>query len=263
MDAEAKFGHKPVIHNGQWRQTNASRYIRKFQSRRSLLTWKVFGRRTDGCSNDDFPTETVPGDANTLHWKGKPIANTSENRNRADLDFTGSVMPPPEAVAGTYAGPNGAKIKVAPLSDEDRLTLVRWIDLGCPMDLDYDAAHPDKRGFVWMGDDNRPTLTLTYPRAGVNESLTRIVVGMHDYYTGLEADSFHVVADFPVDGFAAGENLAKKFRAVSQGVWELKMTRPITDLPRGKLSISVKDRQGNLTRIERTFSAGKPAPEKR
>src|SRR6185437_1844424 len=135
MDAEAKFGHKPVIHNGQWRQTNASRYVRKFQSRRSLLTWKIFGRRTDGWSNDDFPTETVPGDASTLHWKGKPIANTSENLNRADLDFTGSAMPPPEAVAGTYTGPRGEEIKVAPLTDEDRLTLVRWIDLGCPIDL--------------------------------------------------------------------------------------------------------------------------------
>ena len=53
-------------------------------------------------------------------------------------------MPPPEAVAGTYAGPNGKKIKVAPLSDEDRLTLVRWIDLGCPIDLDYNLAEDNR-----------------------------------------------------------------------------------------------------------------------
>ncbi len=52
MDAQAKFGHKPVIQNGQWRQTNASRYIREFQSRRSLLTWKIYGQRTDGWTND-------------------------------------------------------------------------------------------------------------------------------------------------------------------------------------------------------------------
>jgi hypothetical protein len=262
MDAEAKFGHKPVIHNGSWRQTNASRYIRKFQSRRSLLTWKVFGRRTDGWSNDDFPTETVPGDANTLHHKGKPIANTSENRNRADLDFTDSAMPPPAAVAGTYKGPDGQQIKVAPLSDEDRLTLVRWIDLGCPIDLDYDAAHPDKRGFGWMCDDNRPTLTLTYPRAGTNKSLTRILIGMHDYYSGLDKDSLQVVADFPIDGVAAGENLAKKYRSVSQGVWELTLSRPIKDLPRGKLTVAVKDRQGNVIRIERRFSVGQRSPRK-
>ena len=53
-------------------------------------------------------------------------------------------MPPPEAVAGTYVGPDGKKIKVAPLTDEDRRTLVRWIDLGCPIDLDYDPANPER-----------------------------------------------------------------------------------------------------------------------
>src|SRR5436309_632169 len=127
-DQAAKFGHKPVIHNGQWRQTNASRYVRMFQSRRSLLTWKVYGKRTDGWTNDDFPTEKVPGDASTLHWKGKPIPNTHQNRDRADLDYTGSPMPPPAAVAGTWTAAGGRKVKVAPLSDEDRRTLGRWIE---------------------------------------------------------------------------------------------------------------------------------------
>src|SRR5262249_49447544 len=56
MDTEAKFGHKPVIDNGTWRNQNASRYVRMFQARRSLLVWKVYGRRTDGWTNDDFPS---------------------------------------------------------------------------------------------------------------------------------------------------------------------------------------------------------------
>jgi hypothetical protein len=254
MDSAAKFGHKPVIHNGQWRQTNASRYIRKFQSRRSLLAWKIFGRRTDGWTNDDFPTELVPGDASTLQQAGKPVENTSQNRNRADLDYTGSAMPPPEAVAGTYVGADGKKIKVAPLSDEDRLTIVRWIDLGCPIDFDYDPAHPDQRGLGWMLDDNRPTLTLTYPKAGANESLTRLVVGMHDYYSGLDMDSFRVIADFEIDGVAAGQNLAAKFAAKSPGVWEMKLVKPITKLAKGRIEVSVKDRQGNVTWVERSFS---------
>ena len=51
-------------------------------------------------------------------------------------------MPPPEAVAGTYEGPDGKKIKVAPLTDEDRRTIFRWIDLGCPVDLDFDPKEP-------------------------------------------------------------------------------------------------------------------------
>ncbi len=254
MDGEAKFGHKPVIHNGTWRNQNASRYVRKFQSRRSLLIWKVFGKRTDGWTNDDFPTEKVPGDANTLHWKGKPIPNTPQNRNRADLDYTGSAMPPPAAVAGSYVGPDGKKVKVAPLSDEDRLMLVRWIDLGCPIDLDYDAARPDATGLGWMLDDQRPTLTLTEPRRGLNERLTRLLVGMADYGTGLDMASFRVTADFAVGGAAPGDNLAAQFRPKTPGVWELKLARPITELPRGKVTVSVKDRQGNVTRIERSFS---------
>jgi hypothetical protein len=36
--------------------------------------------------------------------------------------------------------------------------------------------------------------------------------------------------------------------------WELTLDRPITDLPLGKLNVSIKDKQGNVTRIERSFS---------
>jgi hypothetical protein len=252
MDYGGRFGRKPLI--GSWRQTNASRYVRMFQSRRSLLVWKVFGRRTDGWTNDDFPTETEPGDPKTLQLRGQPVPNTPANRNRADLDFTGSIMPPPEAVAGTYAGPDGTKIKVAPLSEEDRRTLVRWIDLGCPIDLDYDPAHPEARGYGWMLDDQRPTLTVTVPRAGNNPPLTRVLIGMQDY-GGLAPDSFQVVASFAVDGVAAGQNLAGKFQPVSQGLWELKLATPLT-MTRGTLRVSVKDVQGNEAGVERTFSAG-------
>ena len=59
-DSAAKWGYPPVLRiEGwpTWRQTNASRYIRKFQSRRSLLVWKLFGRRLDGWTNAAHPTE--------------------------------------------------------------------------------------------------------------------------------------------------------------------------------------------------------------
>lgn len=244
MDYAARFGHKPVI--GSWRGQNASRYVRMFQSRRSLFIWKVYGRRLDGWDNDDFPTETTPGDARTLTLKGEAVANTPANRNRADLDFTGSVMPPPDAV----------KVgKVAPLTEEDRLTLVRWIDLGCPIDLDRDPKNPAKVGFGWMLDDQRPTLTVTAPKAGPNPPLDRIRVGMHDYGSGLDPATFEVVADFTVDGVPAGQNLAGRFKSVAPGVWELVLSAPLR-VERGKLNVSVKDRQGNVARIERTFSAG-------
>jgi hypothetical protein len=195
----------------------------------------------------------VPGDPESLRQKGKTVADTPANRNRADLDFSGSIMPPPAAVAGDHEGPGGTKIRVTGLSDEDRLTLVRWIDLGCPIDLDFNRDRPESTGFGWMLDDQRPTLTLTSPRAGTNAPLTHILVGMYDY-GGLALESFRVVASFPLDGVPPGENLASKFRSISQGVWELKLDKPLT-LASGKLTISVKDRQGNETRIERTLSA--------
>lgn len=244
----ARFGHKPVLGIGTWRQTNASRYIRMFQSRRSLLVWKILGRRTDGWTNDDFPTETTPGDPTTLQQRGKPVANTPENRNLADLDFAGSPMPPPDAVA---------RHQVAPLTAEDRLTIVRWIDLGCPIDLDFDRSRPRRHGLGWMGDDNRPTLTLTYPRAGENEILPRILIGMHDYYSGLDSSSLVVGADFAVNGVPPGRNLAGNFKEVNQGVWELKLDSPIHEMQRGTILVSVKDRQGNATVIERRFSVGR------
>ncbi len=245
MDFAGRFGHKPLI--GSWKNQNASRYIRMFQSRRSLLIWKVFGERLDGWSNDDFPTESTPGNPQTLQLKGQPVANTPANRNRADLDFTGSVMPPPEAVK---AG------KVRALTYEDRLTLVRWIDLGCPIDLDYDAKNPAKPGFGWALDDQRPTLTMALPKAGTNPLLDRILVGMHDYGSGLNAASFEVIADFAANDVPSGQNLATKFKSTESGVFELVLTTPVR-VERGKLTVSIQDKQGNVTRIERTFSTGK------
>jgi hypothetical protein len=256
-DPTGLYGHKPLHRHG-WLNLSASRYIRLLQSRRSLLIWKVFGRRLDGWNNDDLPYETTPGDPSSLHHKGKAVPDTPQNRELAHVGYTGSVMPPPEAVAGTYVGPDGRKIKVAPLTAEDRLTLVRWIDLGCPIDLDYDPAHPDERGHGWMLDDNRPTLTLTEPRPGANNGLTRLLVGMHDAYTGLDRDSFQVIADFAMDGMPAGTNLAPRFKSKSHGVWEFRLATPIMALSRGTLRVSVKDRQGNVTRIERTFSVEPP-----
>jgi hypothetical protein len=245
---------------------SASRYIRKFQSRRSLLIWKVYGKRLDGWTNDDFPSLAVRNDPKSLHIGGKPVPKVDYNDeqklrywirdNVIDIDYTGSAMPPPEAVAGTYKGPDGKPVKVAPLTDEDRRTLVRWIDLGCPIDMDpgYDPSKPGARSLGWMGDDQRPTLTVTYPQAGANAPLSRILVGMADAYTGLDMSSFKVTADFAIDGTPAGENLAPKFRATTPGVWELKLASPVRELPRGKLTVTVADRQGNVSRVERTFS---------
>jgi hypothetical protein len=251
MDERGKYGHKPVGYDS-WGYPQASRYIRKFQSRRSVLIWKVYGQRLDGFSNDDHPSESPPG-SGVLLWKGKPV-ELSRFRHRVDLDYTGTVMPPPEAVAGTYKAPDGSLIKVAPLSDEDRRTLVRWIDLGCPLDLDFDPEHPERRGYGFHCDDNRPVLTLTEPAAGRNPEMRRILVGMYDCLSGLDKSSFHVEADFEIEGRPAGKELADLFRDKGDGVHELRLRKPITKLPKGTLTVSVKDCQGNVSVIKRRIS---------
>jgi hypothetical protein len=224
------------------------------QSRRSLLIWKIFGRRLDGWENDDLPYEAVPGDPGSLRHKGKPVPATPQIRELSHVGYAGEPMPPPSAVAGTYTGPDGRPVKVPPLTAEDRLTLVRWVDLGCPIDLTFDPSRPLARGRGWLLDDQRPTLTLTEPRAGVNGPLARILIGMFDTGSGLDPDSFRVVADFPIDGTPAGTNLAGKFRPVTAGVLEMKLANAVTELKSGTLTVSVSDRQGNRTRIERVFS---------
>jgi hypothetical protein len=123
-DRTAAWGYKPVINGKQWRQENVSRYVRALQSRRSLLTWKLYGQRLDGWANSDHPTEAVPGDVSTLPTGADP--------NYADLDFGDTANHP-------------AMLPIA----EKRL-IARWIDTG--LLLDQGGA---------FGDETRPTLALT------------------------------------------------------------------------------------------------------
>ncbi len=234
-DRAGKFGHRPLHRHG-WTDLSASRYVRLMQSRRSLLVWKLFGKRLDGFSDADVAHETTPGDVKTLVYKGKPAADTAQTRERSGIAYTGGIMPPPEAVKSG---------KVKALSDEDRRTIIRWIDLGCPIDL---------KPVGWGLDESRPTLALTGVRPGVNPPISRLLIGMHDCGTGLDVKSLRVTADFAIGDAKAGEDLASKFKAGDDGVWAWDLPAPLKGLKRGTLTVSVKDKQGNTTRIDRTFS---------
>ncbi|MDX1947415.1 MAG: hypothetical protein SFU86_18585 [Pirellulaceae bacterium] len=246
-DERGKFGHRPVGYDS-WGYPQASRYVRKLQARRSLLMWKVFGKRLDGFSNDDHPSESEPGQGDLVH-QGKSL-DPKKGAPLSDIDFVGSQMPPQDAIDSG---------KVQALSDEDRRTLARWIDLGCPIDLDYDPAQPERRGRGWMLDDNRPILTLQSPADGATRPIDVLRIGMHDYGTGLDPLSFSVVADFAIADAKAGEELSARFQPASQGVREWKLSAPLAVPPGGKLTVSVRDGQGNLTRIERKFRPGSGA----
>lgn len=250
-DDKGQWGHKPWHRHG-WREQRASRYVTMMQSRRSLLIWKVYGKRLDGWQNEDMPYEAIPGDPASMTFRGERVEPTSQIRELAHIGYTGSAMPPEEAVK---AG------KVQPLTDEDRRTLVRWIDLGCPIDLQYSPDRASER-IGWLLDDQRPTLTMTVPQPGHNKSLSRILIGMHDYHSGLELASLEVKADIPLDGAAAGENLAPWFKQVADGVWEWKLAKEVRGVEAAKLSVAVKDKQGNVSQIERTISLDQSAAER-
>ncbi len=238
-DEDAQYGYPPVISNGTWRQTNASRYIRKFQSRRSLLIWKIFGQRLDGWSNADHPTETVPGDATTLP--------AGANANDADLDYGGSIMPPPGATDPDTGDP------IPELSEDEKMLFATWVDLGCPVNA-TEALGQQRSEFGWFLDDLRPTLTISSPRAGLSLSpLERIRFGAFDYYSGLDTATIEVLADFPVDGFAPAANLASLFQPVGDHIWQLTLAEPILTLASGNLILRVKDFQGNVTELNRRF----------
>ena len=231
-DSRADYGIPPVISNGSWRQTNTSRYVRAFQSRRSLLAWKVFGRRLDGWTNDDHPTESVPGDASTLP--------ADASANDADIDYLGTIMPPPDS-------------GVPPLTEEEKGLFARWIDLGCPID----SPEPVRQAFGWFADELRPTLAVSLPAPGRTlEPLTTIRIGAFDYYTGLDESTLSVTADFEVNGLAPGTELAPGFAETGDHIWTLPLSPPITSLHRGLLTVSIKDTAGNITTCERTFTIG-------
>ena len=228
-DSEAQYGIAPVISNGRWRQTNASRYIRKFQARRSLLVWKVFGRRLDGWTNADHPTESIPGDASTLPDGAHP--------NAADLDYTGTIMPPPDSGH-------------VPLTDREKMVFARWVDLGCPID----SPDSELRKYGWFADELRPTLSIAQPRAGrATRPVTEVRIGAFDYYSGLDQDSLSVSANFEVNGMAAGTELMGHFDDVDDHVWVLHLEQPIEQLEHGELTVSVEDVRGNRTQLVRTF----------
>jgi hypothetical protein len=63
-----------------------------------------------------------------------------------------------------------------------------------------------------------------------------------------------VTADFPLDSAKPGENLASKFKPTGDGIWVLALSKPLSELPTGTLTVSVKDKQGNKSEIVRKFS---------
>jgi hypothetical protein len=228
-DSGARWGYKPVISSATWRQSNASRYIRMFQSRRSLLIWKVFGRRLDGWSNSDHPTESTPGNAASLPVGADP--------NIADLDYTGTIMPPPAS-------------GVPALTEDEKIMFARWVDLGCPIN----TGTGDDANYGWFLDELRPTVAVSSPRPNRNTTaLSEIRVGVADADSGISNATFSIKADFPVNGMAAGAELKAQGSFVAPGVFSIPLQSPISNLTTQHLTASVADVQGNTNSVTVRF----------
>ena len=115
-------------------------YSWAFQSRRSPLIWKVYGKRLDGFDNDDIASP--PLDYDRREERARLVPPRQEQELRRGLHRQRHAA----ARSGRrhLQGAGRQAIKVPPLSDEDKLTLVRWIDIGCPIDRDYDPKQPER-----------------------------------------------------------------------------------------------------------------------
>lgn len=239
-DQDARWGYPPLVGAGDdpvWRQANASRYVRPFQSRRSLLLWKLFGARLDGWSNADHPTELTPGNPATLPAGADP--------NAADLDYTGAAMPPPGS-------------GVPALSWDEKMTFGRWVDMGCPINT---GQGTENQNFGWFLDDLRPTLALSLPRPGPNPgSLSAIRFGLADAASGIDLGTLSVKASIPLAGRSAGAELAGLVQPAGDGIYLLPLSPPLTSVTSASIAIAIADHQGNITRVQRRFSVGDGGP---
>ena len=227
-DPNAQYGYKPVIDGAIWRQQNASRYIRKFQARRSMLIWKLYGRRLDGWSNTDHPSESTLGQASTLP--------AGSDANDADIDFTGSIMPPPGSAPS--------------LSIDEKMLFARWIDLGAPINENAAGA----AAFGWDHDEQKPTATMGLPMPGRNAALNAFRFGFFDADSGINLSSLSLRANFNVNGNAAGTELAGLVVTSAPWVRTLPLNTPLAGLNNAELRLSVRDQLGNETLIVRRFS---------
>ena len=140
----------------------------------------------------------------------------------------------------------------APLTTEEKMTFARWIDLGCAIDQ---SRGETKQGYGWFADDLRPVLAVSAPREGQNQKpVEKLIIGFADAYSGIDINSLSVTADFEIDGYPAGENLNYLFSSANDGVYVYPLLEPLAEGFTGTLSISIKDHQGNINRVTRTFS---------
>ena len=228
-DSDALYGPQPMNPYGKWFSPQATRYLRPFQSRQSLLSWKVWGERQDGRNNSDRPTETIPGDPNSFP--------AGENPAYADIDYIGDIMPPPGHGTLTFA---------------EKMMISRWIDMGAPIhfaqnDLDHPRGYfaDDLRPVLWAGPTNAEA--CLGPRSQVS-------LGAYDLESGLDSSSLWLSFDVAIGGIPADTNLAAGLQVANGAITTIDLPQA-TDLAGSNATMTARitDGAGHTTEITRAF----------
>lgn len=180
----------------------ATRWVRRHSAAQSLIAWKAYGQRLDGRSNGDR------GD---------------------DVDFTGTIMPPPSS-------------GIPALTFQEKRTIALWIDLGCLTDLTPGVAAIGDP----FDDQMAPTLVCSGFESGDHlGSPSAITIGVYDLHRGVAPSSLNVTVT-PAGG-ATGQNLAAATTITDGGVYQVALPPMATNV-RHVISVSVADQAGNIAR---------------
>jgi hypothetical protein len=212
LDAFAEFSAAPPNGESRWYTPQLTRYLRAFQSRQSLLLWKIWGDRLDGRRNED---------------------------RSDDLDLFPSSAHP-------------AGVGVPGMTNEERLTLTRWIDLGAPIDLSARGASP----WGFLEDDLRPTLVVrpSVVRARQAGLVDILEIAAFDVESGVVPTSLTVTCNLRLGSFAPGSNLAAGRRLDPEGsILRLVLPRRVRMTEGAVFTISVRDAAGHTTKTVRAY----------
>lgn len=113
------------------------------------------------------------------------------------------------------------------LSEDEKMTFARWIDLGCP--ISSPNATLATAGWFVM------TLLGAYadhrlaPCGGhKRKRCVRSASAPMSAYSGLDRASLSVVANFAVNGKAVGTELGRDFTEAGDHVWTLLLAQPLS-----------------------------------
>jgi hypothetical protein len=176
------------------------------------------------------------------HRDAKPIVeaecktcHTTDAKAKAKMDltdtlvgFAGKTLVIQARISPTVLAAEGQPPHQAIAPDKVR-TLAEWIDLGMGVDEGK-----------YFDDNINPTLTVASPAR--DEAASTIVFGAFDNESGLDLATLRVTLN--------GVNITDKF-VHSEYIWSTTLAKTV---PAGTLRVEIRDKQGNLAFVDRSFA---------